>query len=369
MITELFINSCILITFISVFYTFILNKNTYLSTSRFFKVLVGFWSGLLGILLMLFSVPINQNVIVDFRYVPIIIAAIFGGILSPIMASIIIGVFSILYLGITKASIVALIDVFLIGIGCSIISSTKALRKIKWIHSIVYLNIVTSISMIIVIKDSRLLFTSLSVYPIAIILMAYFVFKYTEYLSKSVKIHRILKRQATVDSLTGLNNVRQFKKDLNNFSQRAIRKGKKLSLLYLDIDYFKKVNDTYGHSSGDRVLRNLAIILRRTCRSFDIISRNGGEEFSVLLLDCSGSNAFRIAERIRKNVEENKFYISDKYIINLTISIGISTYSDITDNIDNLFKNADNALYEAKITGRNKICIHDLNKQIIDIGM
>ena len=143
---------------------------------------------------------------------------------------------------------------------------------------------------------------------------------------------------------------------MNNFSQQTIRKGENLSLLYIDIDYFKKINDTYGHSSGDIVLKNLAIILRDTCRIFDIISRNGGEEFSVMLLDCTASHAFEIAERIRKNVETNKFHISYKDDICVTISIGVTTYPDITDNIDNLIENADTALYEAKRTGRNKIC-------------
>jgi diguanylate cyclase len=178
-------------------------------------------------------------------------------------------------------------------------------------------------------------------------------------LSKSIDTDRKLKNEATVDFLTGLNNVRQFKKDFYNFAQQTIRKGENLSLLYLDIDYFKNVNDTYGHSSGDIVLRNLAIILRNTCRSFDIISRNGGEEFSVLLLDCSASHAFRIAERIRKNVDANKFYVTDKSIINVTISIGVTTYPDITNNINNMIKNADAALYEAKRTGRNKVCMYD----------
>lgn len=108
-------------------------------------------------------------------------------------------------------------------------------------------------------------------------------------------------------------------------------------------------------------MKNIAIILRDTCRSFDIISRNGGEEFSVILLDCSSSNAFKIAEKIRKNIEANKFYIYDKVNICVTISIGVTTYPNITDNIDNLIANADTALYEAKRTGRNKTCIYSQN--------
>ncbi len=155
MITELFINSCILITFISIYYIFILNKNIYLNMSFLSKVLFGAWNGLLGILLMLFSVPIIPNIIVDFRYLPILIAALFGEILSPIIASIIIGAFRVLYFGVNNTSLVALIATLLIGIGFSILCSTKSPRKIKLIHSIIYLLIVTSISILIILASSK----------------------------------------------------------------------------------------------------------------------------------------------------------------------------------------------------------------------
>ena len=362
MITKLFINSCILTTFISITYIFILNKNISLNTSFLSKILIGVWGGLLGSLLMLFSVPIISNVIIDFRYLPILLSALFGGILSPIIASIFIGIFRVLYFGVAKASIVALIAALLLGTGFSILCSTKASRKVKWIQSTVYSIIVTSISMIILINDSTILFKISMAYLAAIIPVSYFAFKYTEYLSESVKIYRKINVESTVDFLTGLNNVRQFEKDFNKSAKQIIRKNEYLSLLFLDIDFFKNVNDTYGHSSGDIVLKNLAMILRNTCRDFDIISRNGGEEFSVILLDCSASNAVKVAERIRKNVETNKFYISDKINICVTISIGVATYPDITDNIDNLIDNADTALYEAKKTGRNKVCMYSLNQ-------
>ena len=361
MITQLFINSCILITFISVSYIFILNKNISPNTSLLLKVLVGAWSGLLGILLMLFSVPIVSHVIVDFRYLPILLSAIFGGLLAPVITSIIIGAFRVLYFGVSNASLIALIDAFILGIGFNILYSTKASRKAKWIYSIIYILIVTSISMIILIKNPSILFEILIVYSAAIVLVSYFIFKYLEYLSESVEFHEKLKSEATKDFLTGLNNVRQFKRDFNNFTHQMITKNEYLSLLFLDIDFFKNVNDTYGHNSGDIVLKELAIILKNTCRDFDIISRNGGEEFSVILLDCEASHAVKIAELIRKSVENNNFYISDTVNICVTISIGVTTYPDITQNVDNLIENADTALYEAKRTGRNKVCVYNLN--------
>lgn len=358
MITKLFINSCILITFISVSYIFILNKDISDNKSFFSKVLVGAWSGLLGILLMLFSVPINSNVMIDFRYLAILLCTFFEGMITPIIASVIIGGFRVLYFGVTGSSLIALIDALFVGVGFGIISSTKISRKIKWINSIIYLLIVISFSMIILIKDLDMLYKVLIGYSASIIIVSYFMFRYTQYLAESINIHKKLKSDATVDYLTGLNNVRQFKLDFNNCFEQSIRKKEDLSLLFLDIDFFKIVNDTYGHSSGDIVLQNIAMILKNTCRSFDIVSRNGGEEFSVLLLDCKITHALVIAERIRKAVEINEFKLSDSENVFVTISIGVTTYPDITNNIDSMIENADSALYEAKKTGRNKVCTY-----------
>ncbi|WP_406540839.1 GGDEF domain-containing protein [Clostridium ljungdahlii] len=134
-----------------------------------------------------------------------------------------------------------------------------------------------------------------------------------------------------------------------------------MSLIFLDIDYFKEINDKYGHGSGDIVLKNLANILTNTCRAFDIISRNGGEEFSVLLLNCPTADAIQVAERIRQNVEAYSFHISNKTTIHITISIGVSTYPSLTNNIDNLLSDADTALYKAKNEGRNKIILYKGN--------
>jgi diguanylate cyclase len=123
----------------------------------------------------------------------------------------------------------------------------------------------------------------------------------------------------------------------------------------IDIDFFKRVNDTYGHSAGDMVLKQLSGILISSCRSFDIVSRKGGEEFTVILLDCNYEHAFEIAERIRKNVEDYYFIIDDSKKVSITISIGVSSYPSRTDNSNELLHEADNALYSAKRNGRNQV--------------
>ncbi len=366
MITQLFINSCILITFISISHNFARNRDSKYYASIPLKIIIGLWSGLLGILLMLFSIQVTDKIITDFRSLPILLAAFYGGGLPAILASLIIGAFRILFFGVSKASVIAVIVILLMGIGFSIINFIKTDRKIKWSYSVIYSLIVNSISMIILIKDPAFLLLVFGAYSVGTIVMSYFIFKYTEYLREAVLLYRKLRSEATVDFLTGLNNVRQFDNVFNSVAQHAKRNGEYLSLLFLDIDFFKKVNDTYGHSSGDIILKDLADILLNTCRAYDIVSRNGGEEFSVLLLDCPASHALEVAERIRKNVENYKFQISNKVSINITISIGISTFPNLTNSTDNLLENADTALYEAKRTGRNKVVLYNSGGHLAD---
>ncbi|MBC8059443.1 MAG: diguanylate cyclase [Clostridiaceae bacterium] len=358
MIIDLFINACILITFISVSHNFLKYKDITQNKSALLKVVTGVSCGLLGIILMLFSVHITPTVITDFRTIPIILAAIFGGIIPSIITAIIMCFFRVLYFGFTKAAMISIAATMLSGIGYGIISIIKNTRKDKWIYSVSYSMLVSTIAYIILINDKALLLKFLIIYYIGILFVSYFVYRYTEYLSELDEFYNKLKNEATVDFLTGINNVRQFDKYFNDLAKQTVRKEESLSLLFLDIDHFKKVNDTYGHSSGDIILKGLAVILRDTCRGFDVVSRNGGEEFSVILLDCSSPNAVVIAEKIRKNVEKHKFYISDKVAINITISIGVSTYPDTTDSIDNLLGYADNALYEAKRAGRNRVVLY-----------
>lgn len=331
------------------------------------KILTGIYAGLLGILLMLFSIRVTALIITDFRALPILLSAIYGGFLPAIIASLMMGTFRILYFGISNASAVALIIILLMGVGFSVIDLIKAEMKSKWIYSIMYSLLINTIAMPILIKDSLLLFKVFTVYSISTLLMSYFVFKFTEYLSQSVQLYRKLKSEATIDFLTGLNNVRQFDNMFNIVTQQTIRNGEELSLIFLDIDYFKKINDTFGHSFGDIVLKDLAVILRNTCRVYDIISRNGGEEFSVLLANCPAAHALEVAERIRKNVEGNKFHISDKVNINITVSLGISTYPSITNSIDGLLEHADSALYEAKKTGRNKVVLYNRKDELTNV--
>ena len=113
------------------------------------------------------------------------------------------------------------------------------------------------------------------------------------------------------------------------------------------------------------MLKELAQILIDTCRIYDVVSRNGGEEFSILLLDCSADKALQIAERVRKNVEKYSFKITEKIVVSITISIGIASYPEKIENINFLSENADKALYQAKRAGRNQVVLYNDDCKIV----
>ena len=160
---------------------------------------------------------------------------------------------------------------------------------------------------------------------------------------------------ATLDALTNLNNRRQFEVRLKQEIATTKRQKNPLCAMMIDIDFFKKVNDTYGHASGDAVLRTVASIIKEHLRESDIPSRYGGEEFAVLLPYTHIEEAKIVGERLRKAVEETPIPI-DKKNINVTISMGLAEFSP-QETGEELFKRADSALYEAKEGGRNRVCV------------
>ncbi len=171
----------------------------------------------------------------------------------------------------------------------------------------------------------------------------------------NAKLHSEIERLALTDGLTGLFNHRHFQEKLSQEFNRLERFPEPLSLLIIDIDYFKKVNDIYGHQTGDQVLKKVANIIKKTIRNIDVPARYGGEEFAVILLGTNEKGGMKIAERLRKAVMNSKFYANDKEF-SITISIGLSSYTKDIRNKEELIERADKALYQAKNLGRNR-CI------------
>jgi two-component system cell cycle response regulator len=177
--------------------------------------------------------------------------------------------------------------------------------------------------------------------------------RYNDLLRASVKQTIEL---AVTDPLTGLHNRRYLDNHLNTLFNRSMARGRPLSVLITDIDRFKQVNDTYGHDGGDEVLKEFASRIRTTVRGADLACRYGGEEFVVVMPDTSPEVAAAVAERLRAAVESVPFELkSTGQTLSITASFGISSRIPSVITPDQLVKQADQALYEAKNTGRNRV--------------
>jgi two-component system, cell cycle response regulator len=162
------------------------------------------------------------------------------------------------------------------------------------------------------------------------------------------------RRLAATDSLTGLMNRRAFMDAMDRERSRAVRHTLPLSLLMLDVDHFKKVNDTHGHDGGDAVLRGIADVLRKIARNSDFVSRWGGEEFIVALTQTAEGGGRIAAERVRRAIAETPFLLPNGEVLHATASIGLAS-ATAQINLDELVARADRALYSAKGRGRNRV--------------
>jgi diguanylate cyclase (GGDEF)-like protein len=170
--------------------------------------------------------------------------------------------------------------------------------------------------------------------------------------------NRRLEALATTDALTHVLNRRAFLDRLASEVDRARRFRTTVSLLLVDADRFKQINDTAGHLAGDDVLRQLALLLSDAARRVDVVARYGGEEFVLILPETTADGALIFSERLRERVSEHAFDVGAKRPLQLTVSIGLATFPDArVTSTDDLFARADEALYRAKAGGRNRVCV------------
>ncbi|MBI4685773.1 MAG: GGDEF domain-containing protein [Nitrospirae bacterium] len=169
----------------------------------------------------------------------------------------------------------------------------------------------------------------------------------------NARLHSEIEKMAVTDGLTGLFNHRHLQECLSTEFKRRERFSEPLALLLVDIDYFKKVNDTYGHPAGDKILHGVANILKDTIRNIDIAARYGGEEFAAILLGTESSGAKNMAERLRNAIMNTAFNVEGKQL-QVTVSIGIAIFLGLSDKKESLIERADQALYHAKRNGRNR---------------
>ncbi|HUV51292.1 MAG TPA: diguanylate cyclase [Anaerolineae bacterium] len=180
------------------------------------------------------------------------------------------------------------------------------------------------------------------------------VFKERQLTKERTKIVKKLEELAITDELTQLYNSRYFFRQLDTETYRCKRYKHPLSLLFLDVDNFKKYNDTHGHIQGDKVLTRLGRIIKSCLRTMDSAYRYGGEEFTVILPETKCEEAFIVATRIKKLMETEKFIPVPGNIVNLTISIGVTRYHP-DERISSFVERADKAMYIAKQKGKNQV--------------
>jgi len=189
---------------------------------------------------------------------------------------------------------------------------------------------------------------------------AQMLFKAEQYIKESLSVIEAkrlmdtLRESALKDPLTGLYNRRFLQEYTETLVASTIRRKKNLGLIMCDLDFFKQVNDYYGHNAGDAVLKETSELIRKTVRTSDLVIRFGGEEFLVVLLDIEEGDAMSVAEKIRETIEKTKIRITEG-TVQKTISLGVSVFPHDTDSFWQAIKFADVALYKAKENGRNRV--------------
>ncbi|HHH45009.1 MAG TPA: sensor domain-containing diguanylate cyclase [Gammaproteobacteria bacterium] len=173
--------------------------------------------------------------------------------------------------------------------------------------------------------------------------------------TKEKTLENKLKHLALVDTLTGLRNRRAGIEAVNRLISESARKQRAFSMAMMDIDHFKKINDTWGHAGGDRVLESVQGICKGILREYDFIFRYGGEEFMLCFPDSHSEETREIAERLRTAFESSPIVVGGEDSVQVTVSIGIASYPEHGDDVEDLTRACDSALYAAKHSGRNRV--------------
>lgn len=355
MLSGFFINITILISFIFLFHRLFNKAPLSPASSLKQKTAAGAASGGLGIVLMIYSIPIYHETIIDLRIIPVILMALFGGWLPAALAGVLIiaGRF-IIDMSLSSAASFVLITASVVSCGLVHTLVRGLWKQAAWMVLVSNVYLAILLSFLLPLNDSIIvsiehLTASLTGTAIAVYMFVH--------LNRVNQMFNRYQYQAYRDNLTNLYNQRAFQEMLQQPAAEYPSESLPLSLLVLDIDHFKTINDTYGHLEGDAVLKQISHVLRASIRPGDDAFRIGGEEFGVLLYDCDEEHALTIAERIRADIATTPFTINQPPgSLFLTVSIGSSTHPLSGQEISDLYSLADDALYTAKRQGRNCVC-------------
>lgn len=358
MFKDLFAHSCVVITLYFIVGSIFRNYQT--PTNRFSRIIFGLISGIIGSIIIFFNVKLADYVILDLRHLAVIISAFYGGTLSAIIATLIIAFTRFIFFPLGFSTYATIITLFIVCF-CAILIEKQNFSQFK--KNIIIILCSTSLYSIMFafvlshynLQENYMEHILLSYIPISL-LGGFLTFYLTNYVLSSNHSYLELKKQAQFDYLTGLQNVRQFELFLEKESKNSMQTNRQYALFFIDIDFFKRVNDTYGHPAGDEILRSLSRLLIQSTSITDYVFRNGGEEFSILTPNTDIETALNLAEKIRNNVENHEFYLPNGNIVTITVSIGVALSSN-DQSVSDVIHQADHALYTAKNSGRNRIAV------------
>ncbi|MCH1638746.1 diguanylate cyclase [Paenibacillus timonensis] len=320
--------------------------------NRTTRMLLGFGLGLLGVMLMYYNFPISGHAVADFGQLPILISTLMGGGVSGIIATLLIALYRLLFLhGFGMHSVIAAINspvTLLIGLWLLRERKTTVRRLVLALALSA-----SSTAVFMTILSNGRPFKEIGLFIPLLVAAGLFTFAMLRYLRNKDDSIRIMREAANRDFLTSLYNSRAFEAKMQQKIAAAKQDKIPFTLLIVDIDHFKLVNDSHGHPAGDAVLLQIADVMRETFRPGDHIARKGGEEFVILVDHCDAEQIKVIAERLRSNVENHTFILPDGGELKLTISAGSATYPNVHE--EELVVKADQALYQAKEAGRNRV--------------
>lgn len=353
---DFFINFCILCTGIFLIHHYFLKTTFPSKNSLRCRIRKGLFHGTFGIVLMHFGIQLQDGVLIDLRIVPIMIAASVGGRATAFTATAVILAFRLSFYPLSLAS---LNNIYVLGISALLFTFIRNIDvsiKQKWRLMLITFILTLGSTFFVVIPEIKTAVVLFVQYSIAVAVASYVAFNLKFYLLRNDEDYAKFKWESEKDPLTGLNNVRSFERKIQELYGHAKEHRGNLSLMMIDIDHFKKINDTYGHPAGDKVIQKVANILLLSAGSDAFVSRNGGEEFSILVPDCDRYDMWLMAERIRKAVAVSRFRIGNGYDLRVTVSIGFASKNDKgPEAVSELINRADQGLYNSKKSGRNKV--------------
>ncbi len=354
MLEQLFINACILITIIFISSQVFKNTDLGPKSALTTRILLGLIGGISIALLIYFSISLPQNAILDFRQIIAILVATIGGWVPSLIAGLIGSIFRLFHHGLSTTSIIAALSILTVSIFCGLFSRVNWPRKTRLLTMTIVVLILKSITYYL--QDYQDLPLTLAILWSSTFIIGAAAWYLVNYLDQANQAMKRLRQEATHDHLTGLENSRHFDLVYHDIVEDPASKHRKIAMLLIDIDLFKNINDTYGHAAGDLVIQEFGTVLKKAFRDVDIVSRIGGEEFAVILLDMPVEQVKLVAERFRSLMELHAFVLPNGESVRITASVGIAAFPETVSQIEYLKETSDRKMYEAKLTGRNRVC-------------